>query len=119
MRVGQVEVIFSLPESQLKNLFPSGQFPPHHLAYIEWFSRFPSQTDPNLKMYKLSRSFTNGERLASILPVSLIQRSVHLFPKWGQSAAGIAEWTSDNVLELCDVFYLNPFKDCHTYYNVY
>jgi hypothetical protein len=116
MRVGQVKVIFSLPES---NLFPSGQFPPRHLAYIEWFSRFPLQTSPNLKMYKLSRSFMNGERLASIIPVSLIQRSVHLFPKWGQSAADIAAWTSDNVLELCDVFYLNPFKDRHTYYNVY
>jgi hypothetical protein len=71
-------------------------------------------------MYKLSRSFsTDGERLASIVPVSLIQRSVHLFPKWGQSAAEIADWTSDNVLELCDIFYLNPFKDRHTYYNVY
>ena len=114
MRVGQVRVIFSLPESQLKNLFPSGQFPPRHLVYIEWFSWFSSQPDPSLKMYKISRSFTNGERLASILPVSLIQRSIHLFPKWGQSSAGIAEWTSENVLELCNVFYVNSFKDRHT-----
>ena len=119
MRVGQVRVIFSLPESQSRILFPSGQFPPHHLAYIEWFSRFPSHTDPHLKLYKLSRVITNGERLASIVPVSLIQRSVHLFPKWGRNAAGIALWSSETVLEQCDVFYFNSFKDRHTYYNVY
>jgi hypothetical protein len=119
MRVGQVRVIFSLPEGQSRILFPSGQFPPHHLAYIEWFSHFPSHTDPHLKMYKLSRVITNGKRLASIVPVSLIQRSVHLFPKWGRNAAGIATWSSETVLEQCDVFYLNSFKDRHTYYNVY
>jgi hypothetical protein len=123
MRVGQVRVIFSLPENKSVNLFPSGQLPPRHLAYIEWFSRFQLHPDPHLKLYKVSRSITAyGERLASIVPVSLIQRSVHLFPKWGRNMegnAGNASWTSDNVLEKCDVFYLNSFKDRHTYYNVY
>ena len=119
MRIGQVRVIFSLPESSSKYLFPSGKLPPHHLAYIEWFSCFQLHPDPHLKMYKVSRSITaDGERLASIVPVSLIQRSVHLIPKWGRKAEGIA-WTSDSVLEQCDVFYLNSFKDRHTYYNVY
>ena len=120
MHVGQVRVIFSLPENQSKTLFPSGLLPPRHLAYIEWFSRFHLHPDPLLKMYKVSRSITaDGERLASIVPVSLIQRSVHLFPKWGRNTEGIASWTSDNVLEKCDVFYVNSFKDRHTYYNVY
>ena len=121
MCVGQVQVIFSLPESQSKYLFPSGKLPPCHLAYIEWFSCFHLHPDPHLKMYKVSCSImAEGDKLASIVPVSLIQQSVHLFPKWGQNlnAEGIS-WTSDNVLEQCDVFYLNSFKDCHTYYNVY
>jgi len=119
MRIGQIRVIFSIPESQIKTLFSLDHVPPRHLAYVEWFSRFSAHPDPNLKMYKVSRSFANEERLASIIPVSLIQRSVHLFPKWGQNSDIIHSWTSSNVLEECQVFYLNSFKDRHTYYNVY
>lgn len=119
MRVGQVRVIFSLPDSHLQSLFTSGHFPPRHLAYIEWFSRFTTNPNPDLKMYKVSRVVSNSERLASIVPVSLIQRSVHLFPKWGQNPARIASWTTENVLDECDTFYLNSFKDRHTFYNVY
>ena len=119
MRIGQIRVIFSIPESQIKTLFSSGHVPPRHLAYVEWFSRFSAHPDPNLKMYKVSRSFANEEQLASIIPVSLIQRSVHLFPKWGQNSDIIHSWTSSNVLEECQVFYLNSFKDRLTYYNVY
>ena len=121
MRMGQVQVIFSLPENQSKNIFPSGGLPPRHLAYIKWFSRFHLHPDPYLKMYKVSRSISaDGERLASIIPVNLIQQSVHLFPKWGRNTAGgISSRTSDNILEKCDVFYVNSFKDRHTYYNVY
>ena len=120
MCVGQVWVIFSLPENQSKFFFPSGILPPCHLAYIEWFSHFHLHPNPHLKMYKVSHSIAaDGERLASIVPVSLIQWSVHLFPRWGWNTKGIALWTSDNVLEKSDVFYVNSFKDCHTYYNVY
>ena len=116
MRIGQVRVIFSIPESTLPFLFPSGNYPPRHLAYIEWFSNFTTP-DRNLKLYKVSRSFKNGDRLVSILPVSHIRRSVHLFPKWGTTVD--MEWTMDSVLEDCSVFFLNSFKDRHTYFNVY
>ncbi|KAF9477316.1 hypothetical protein BDN70DRAFT_838060, partial [Pholiota conissans] len=110
MRVGQVRVIFSLPESSHRSLFPSGVQPPRHLAYIEWFSRFTRRPDPYLKMYKISRaSSLDGTRVASIVPVSLLQRSVHLFPKWGRDRDTYLKWTADTVLEECDTFYLNCF----------
>ncbi|KAF9474258.1 hypothetical protein BDN70DRAFT_815973 [Pholiota conissans] len=119
-RVGQVRVIFSLPESCHRSLFPSGIAPPRHLVYIEWFSRFTRRPDPILKMYKVSRALlTDGNRVASIVPVSLLQRSVHLFPKWGRDRERYLKWSADTVLEECDTFYLNSFKDRHTYYNVY
>ncbi|KAJ6605637.1 hypothetical protein B0H10DRAFT_1659135, partial [Mycena sp. CBHHK59/15] len=50
------------------------------LAYVEWFSKFPRKPDPNHGMYKISRPV---EHAASIIPVSQIRRSVHLFPKFG------------------------------------
>jgi hypothetical protein len=39
--------------------------------------------------------------------------SVHLLPRFG---AGVAqEWNSSNVLEHCNVFYINPFADIDSY----
>ncbi|KAH7904813.1 hypothetical protein BJ138DRAFT_1018599, partial [Hygrophoropsis aurantiaca] len=86
------------------------------LAYIEWFSKFTGSPEPHSKMYRVKRTLNIRERQASIVPVSLIRRSCHLLPKWGQAVP--REWTSDNVLDKCSVFLLNSFKDMHTYFNV-
>lgn len=117
MRVGQVHLIFSIPEAASQQLFPHGNKPPSHLVYIEWFSKFNASPDPNLKMYKIRRSLQGNERLASIVPLKLLQRSVHLIPKWGPAVP--SHWTSENVLDECEIFFLNSFKDMHTYFNVY
>ncbi|KAH7903903.1 hypothetical protein BJ138DRAFT_1019885, partial [Hygrophoropsis aurantiaca] len=87
------------------------------LAYVEWFSPFPATPDTNHGMYKISRSLRNGERMASIIPVDIIRRSVHLIPKFGRVAP--REWTSSNVLELCKTFYVNPFTDRHAYLTIF
>jgi hypothetical protein len=65
-------------------------------------------------MYKISRSLEDRGRVASVVPISTIVRSAHLFPKFGQAVPG--EWTSNNVLKKCSTFYLNPFTDRHMYY---
>ncbi|KAI0673077.1 hypothetical protein C8Q78DRAFT_970143 [Trametes maxima] len=120
-RICQVRAVFSLPDTALDFMFPAlapHQRPPRHLAYVEWFSRFPASPERNSRMYKVFRSMENGERVASILPVSLMERSVHLIPKWSE-APSPRDWTSESVLDKCNVFYVNPFKDAHTYFNVY
>ncbi|KAJ7824088.1 hypothetical protein B0H14DRAFT_2174114, partial [Mycena olivaceomarginata] len=65
------------------------------LAYVEWFSGFKPQPERHHLMYKVSRVIKNGDRLASIIPVGNIRRSVHLLPKFGPVAP--PEWKSHNV----------------------
>ncbi|CDO77773.1 hypothetical protein BN946_scf185041.g5 [Trametes cinnabarina] len=120
MRVAQVRVVFTLPDKALGQLFPGlpvSQRPPHHLAYVEWFSRFTTAPDRNSRLYKVFRIVQDEQHIASILPVSLIERSVHLIPKWPSTVP--RHWTCENILEECSSFYINPFKDVHTFFNLY
>ena len=105
-RVGQVRVIFTLPNGV-------DGVPSERLAYVDWFSKFTTP-DRDHRMFKLGRSLEDGGRIASIVPISTIRRSVHLFPKFGSSVP--EGWSSDNVLEKCGTFYLNPFTDRHMYF---
>ncbi|EPQ52542.1 hypothetical protein GLOTRDRAFT_79649 [Gloeophyllum trabeum ATCC 11539] len=110
-RVAQVRVVFSIPPRAVATLFKRP--PPGHLAYVEWFTAFSMTPDANSGMYKVSRSIQNGERLASVIPVCQIERSVHLFPKWGPVAP--REWSSSTVLDSAPAFFVNPFLDRHTF----
>ena len=105
-RVGQIRVVFSLPRAE-------AQVPSEHLAYVEWFTKFTFPENDH-GMHKLKRSMEGGEHVASIIPVSSIRCSVHLFPKFGQVVP--EDWTSDNVLEKCSTFYLNPFTNRNMYF---
>lgn len=98
--------MFSLPEDE-----PQG--PSDRLAYVELFSKFTLPENDH-GMHKLSRSMESGEHVASIIPVSSIRRSAHIFPKFGRVIPD--DWTSNNVLEKCSSFYLNPFADRNMYF---
>ncbi|KAG1844793.1 hypothetical protein F4604DRAFT_1520032, partial [Suillus subluteus] len=62
---------------------------------IKWFMPFPSAPDQNNRLYKLSRSMCGSDRVASIMPVGDIVRSVHLIPKFGDTA--LREWKSKTI----------------------
>ena len=72
-------------------------------------------------MYRVSRLYNpaskGGQRKASIVPISLIRESIHLFPKFG--AVAPADWRSSNVLEVAPAFYVNPFSDRFVYSTVF
>ena len=104
--VGQIQVIFTLPDS-------IDGVSTEPLAYVEWFSKFTTP-DHNHQIFKLNQSFEGGEQVAIIVPVSTIQQSVHLFPKFGPTVP--EGWSSNNVLEKCTTFYLSPFTDRHMYF---
>ncbi|KAJ7704442.1 hypothetical protein B0H17DRAFT_1126778 [Mycena rosella] len=90
--VVQIRAIFSFKPRQIQALFSPGLSPPKHLAYVEWFSAFSAEPEPNHLMYKINRSLKHGDRIASIVPLGNICRSVHLLPKFGPVAP--PEWTN-------------------------
>ena len=71
--VGQVRVIFQI-------LKEYGDFE-HPFAYVEWFTVFQSAV-PDLGMYLVSRSTRQYCRRMSIVSVTQIERSIHLFPNF-------------------------------------
>src|ERR1700677_5065598 len=115
-RVVQVRVVFQLPKSALSSIFLSSRpAPPTNLAYVEWFSPL-SAPDGSHGMYRVSRSYRNGRRLASIIPLAEVCRSVQLFPAFGPVMP--ENWQSPTVLDECRSFYINPFLDRHMYRNL-
>ncbi|KAJ7862972.1 hypothetical protein B0H13DRAFT_1899820 [Mycena leptocephala] len=111
-RVAQIRVVFSLSARHIRTLFSRGIIPPKYLAYVEWFSPF-TEPEPDHLMYKVNRSLKDGERLASIIPVGNIRRSIHLLPKFGPVAP--ADWKSSNVLDKCPYFFANSLTERHIY----
>ncbi|THU97914.1 hypothetical protein K435DRAFT_886886 [Dendrothele bispora CBS 962.96] len=112
--VGRIRLVFTIAEPALAIILPGVPHArwPKHLAYVEWFSSFSHQVDPNHLLHKVSRvEFSDGGGLASVIDVSDIVRSVPLTPKFGKVAD--RSWTSSNVLDRCKVFFVNPYPDRH------
>jgi hypothetical protein len=107
-RVAQLRVVFQIPTMAISELFTQSA-PPTHFAYVEWFSPFPPEPEPNHLMYRVSRSYRANRRLAAVVPITAIKRSAHLFPQFGPTVP--RHWHASTVLEQCHTFYVNPFSD--------
>jgi len=64
-------------------------------------------------MHKVSQLTWRGRRCAGVISADSILGSVHLIPRFGHVVP--QEWNSFTVLEQCESFYINPFKDIDTY----
>ena len=115
-RIGQICAVFKIPPKANPRLF-GDRPPPGHLAYVEWFTNFMSTPDQNHGLYKISRAYHQGRRLSSIIEVSDIRRSIHLFPQFGTAVP--RTWTPHSVLEDCTTFFVNVLSDRHCYLTVY
>ncbi|PBK70867.1 hypothetical protein ARMSODRAFT_884244 [Armillaria solidipes] len=98
LHVAQVRAIFNLP-SEL------GEFT-QPLAYVEWFTPL-QRIDEATGMFKIQRSLRAGRPHGAVIPVTYISHSCHLSPSSGRSID--PQYTSDNILESCSTFFLNPY----------
>jgi hypothetical protein len=114
--VARIRCIVSFTSSQLSTWF--GENPPQsrHFAYIDWFTKFPAQPDPNHGLYKVSLLRRNQEQQSSMVPIGNIWQSVHLLPAFGQTAN--RDWKSSNVLDKATHFYVNSFSSRFAYSTV-
>ncbi|KAJ7223235.1 hypothetical protein GGX14DRAFT_351944, partial [Mycena pura] len=95
---GRIRAIFALPIEYGEYSVP--------LAYIEWFRPLNS-FDKTLAMFKVTPAFRQHARHASIIPITQINRSCHLIPKFPPKVDRTL--TADDVLERVTEFYLNPY----------
>ncbi|KAI0070284.1 hypothetical protein K474DRAFT_1743338 [Panus rudis PR-1116 ss-1] len=110
--VARVRTVFVLPQSG-RQLLLQGANQTIHLAYVEWFTPFSAAPDSTHGMYKISPAYRDGIRATSVIPLSNIFCSVHLFPIFGPVVD--RTWTADGVLDQCPRFYVNPFSDRHAF----
>ncbi|KAJ3875340.1 hypothetical protein F5051DRAFT_442491 [Lentinula edodes] len=99
IQVARVRLLFQLP-SEIASFH-------HPLAYVQWFKPFQKDPVNDLNLFKLSYSFRQHYPHCSIIPVTQIIQTCHLYPVYGRSVD--ATWTSDNILDKCSTFYLNVY----------
>lgn len=74
-RIGRIQVIFSFPHSSIPILSDNGIEVPQYLAYVEWYSCFSENPDPNHFLYKLTPlKDCEGRSICSIISVMNIKR---------------------------------------------
>ena len=112
-RVAQLRAIFSIPQGKkfLKGLYDTNKPVPQYYVYLELFEPFDPEPLENHGFYYITRK---PQPEAIVLPLSHLQRSLHLFPAFDTYETG--EWKSNTVVEQCSGFYLNCFSDRHAYH---
>jgi len=119
-RVGRLRIIFCLPQTINHDGFigpaPS-QWPMYPLAYVAWFTRFKASPDSNMGMYHVQPAKNStGQEQGCILPLANIRQSCMLTPS---RATWDHTWTSQNVLEKCDSFFVNNLQSKYSYQTIY
>ncbi|KXN84704.1 hypothetical protein AN958_12223 [Leucoagaricus sp. SymC.cos] len=116
--VARVRCVFTFPEKALNHWFPGTGCQFKYFAYVEWYTPFlQSRLDPLSRLYKILPLMEQGHHKASIVPISYITQSIHLYLKFGPFAP--PKWKSASVLNDCNVFYVNPFSNRFPYSTVY
>lgn len=122
LRVARVRTVFQIPSDLETSAFGADVEPPAHLAVIEWFT--PPQLrerDPDHRMYPVTYSVVGGRRSKkheyAIVELNTIRHGCQLLPDFGETVN--RTWTSSTVLDDCDRFFVNNWRDHLTYQTIY
>jgi Plavaka transposase len=103
--VAQLRVIFRIP-TYLADY-------PSPLAYVELFTG-TQVLATNVRMYQVHRAHNrDNRRKAVVIRLDRIRSGCMLFPKFGRQIP--LTWTRENVLEECGTFYINHYRDMHSF----
>ncbi|KAG8916287.1 hypothetical protein FRC02_004072 [Tulasnella sp. 418] len=122
LRVAQVRAVFKVPDDICETYLGRDKTHwPNHVAYIEWFSWLKASPDRDHRMFLVSRKQNDRQTAASadVVDISSFTRSCHLIPQFFYnspvSESPAKSWTSDNVLEECEMFFLNNWLSHQSY----
>lgn len=73
--------------------------------------------DPDHKMYTVTSTRQAALKTFEVIELSRVIRNCQLIPKFGDRAD--RAWTSQNVLDRCEKFFLNNYVDNHTFQIIY
>ncbi len=104
-RAAHVRVLFILPE-----YFHIATKTP--FAYVEWLTPF-HHPDPDNGLFCIRKSTRMHLPHSEVITIDRIARSCHLVPLFGRVKN--PRWTSENVAELCHIFWLNHYFDIHIF----
>lgn len=118
--MARLKLIFRLPSVVDRDGFPSPapwNWPTEPLAYITWYTRFKGSADANTGMYRVEPAKdAKGQAQGAIIPLSQIRQSCMLTPSkatWDES------WTTQNILDKCDSFFVNNLQSKYSYQTIY
>jgi hypothetical protein len=115
-------VIFTLPTSLDYGLGPSpSHWPKTPLAYVQWYTSLKSTGEPNHNMYKIKRLYrADGSPAMSIISLTSIRQSCMLIPLFDQSTFPENDnWTTENILDECQTFLINNWRNMYTYKTIW
>ncbi|KAJ8507713.1 hypothetical protein ONZ45_g9944 [Pleurotus djamor] len=117
-RAGRVRIVFKLPDEvgqdenpHLKDVFDTCS---QGLAYIQWYSKFPTQQVNSHGMIRVKPTESY-----SVVPLENIRQSCMLTPNFPADFSASLKWNSEEVLDQAPSFYLNPWTSLYSYKTLY
>jgi hypothetical protein len=99
---GRVRVIFELPR-HLSYMYKG------KLAYIEHFRPFSQCNPMPHRLYSTSHAMARGVRRTSVIPLSLIQMSCHLTPRYKQLDDTVRITPDTDLMSTFNQFFFNKY----------